>query len=61
MDNLGGMVDSILEGAVEMREGFRAAAEPHVGAEVVPTLDAVCAPVAHDAGFDRDSLTDFQM
>lgn len=58
MENVCGVVHTVLEGTVEMGEGFGTAAEPHALAEVVATLFAVVAVVAHDAGLDGYSLTD---
>lgn len=50
------VVHTVLEGPVEMGEGFGTAAEAHAFAEVVTTLFAVVAVIAHHAGLDGDTL-----
>lgn len=56
MEDMGGVVHALLEGAVEVGEGLRATGEAHALAEVVSTLCAVVAVVAHDAGLNGDTL-----
>lgn len=53
-----GVVHAFLQGTVQMREGFCTASEAHVFAEVIPSLGAVGAIVAHDASLYRDTLSD---
>lgn len=53
-----GVVHAFLQGTVQMREGFGTASETHVFAEVIPSLGAVGAIVAHDASLYRDTLSD---
>lgn len=58
MQDMRGVIHSVLQSTVEMWECLGAAAEAHVLAEVVATFVAVAAVVAHDASLDGDSLTD---
>lgn len=58
MENVCWVIHAVLESAVEVWEGLCAAAESHVLAEVVATLGAVVAVVAHDACLYCDTLTD---
>src|ERR1700722_6524928 len=51
------MVDPLLKGAIHVRECFGAAAKLHILAEVVTAFLTPRATIAHDTGFDRDSLT----
>jgi hypothetical protein len=51
-----GVVDRLLEGAIEMGERLGGRAEAHALAEVVPAGGAEAAGVAHDAGLNRDAL-----
>lgn len=55
------MVHVLLEGAIEVGEGLRAASEPEALAKVVSTLGAEATVVAHDAGFDSYSLADHEV
>lgn len=56
VEDVGGVVHTLLEGSVCVGEGLCGGAEAHVLAEVVAALCAVRAVVAHDAGLDRDTL-----
>jgi hypothetical protein len=55
------MVHPGLQCAVEMRKGPRAAAEPHALAEVIPSLVAKGAALAHDTRLYRHSLSYFEI
>ena len=52
------MVHVVLKRAIEMWERLCAGGEAHVFAQVVSSLGAVGAVVAHDASLDRDALAD---
>ena len=56
MEDVCGVVHTLLESAVGVGEGLCAGAEAHVLAEVVAALCTEGAVVAHDAGLDRDAL-----
>lgn len=56
MEDVSGVVHTVLEGAVEMGEGLCAAAEAHALAEVIATLFAITTVIAHDTSLDGDSL-----
>lgn len=56
MQDMCGVVEFMLEGPVQVREGFGAAAEAEGLAEIVATLGAVVARVAHDSSLDCDAL-----
>ena len=58
VEDVGGVVHALLEGAVCVGEGLCGTAEAHVLAEVVAALGAVGAVVAHDTCLDRDALAD---
>ena len=58
VEDVGGVVHALLEGAVEVGEGLGGAREAHVLAEVVAALGAVAALAALDARLDRDALAD---
>lgn len=51
-----GVIHTILEGPVEMREGFGTTTKAHALAEVISTLFAVITVITHNTGFDCDSL-----
>ena len=52
------MVHVVLKRAIEMWERLCTGGEAHVFAQVVSSLGAVGAVVAHDASLDRDALAD---
>lgn len=58
MDDVRGVVHTLLKSAVEMRESLCAAGKSHVFAEVVAAAGAIGAVVAHDASLDGDALSD---
>ena len=58
VEDVCGMVHAFLKGPVEVREGFGAAGEAEVLAEVIAAALAVVAVPAHDAGLDGDALAD---
>ena len=58
MEDVGGVGEAVLEGAVCVGEGLGGGAEAHGLAEVVAALGAEGAGVAHDAGLDGDALAD---
>lgn len=51
----------MLEGTIEVGEGFGATGEPKTLAEVVTTLGAEATVVAHDPGLDGYSLADHEV
>ena len=55
------MVHPLLEGTVEVGEGLRTRAEAHALAEIVPSLSAVLAVIAHHAALDSYTLTDAEV
>ena len=56
MEDVRRVVHAVLEGPVGVWEGFCAAAEAHVLAEVVAAFVAVAAVVAHNARLDGHAL-----
>jgi len=55
------VVHVLLEGTIEVGEGFGATSEPKTLAEVVTTLGAEATMVAHDTGLDGHSLADHEV
>ena len=58
MDDVCGVVHAVLESAIEVGKSLCAAGKAHGLAEVVATLGAVGAVIAHDAGLNGDALAD---
>jgi hypothetical protein len=58
--HFGGVVGAFHEGAVQMGEGLCAAAEPHLGADVVAALFAEGAGAAGEADFEGDTVAYFE-
>lgn len=61
MEDMGWVVHILLEGPIEVGEGLRTASESETLAEVVTTLGAKAAVVAHDAGLDSYSLANHEV
>jgi len=61
VEDVGWVVHVLLEGTIEVREGFSATSEPETLAEVVTTLGAEATVVAHDTGLDGYSLADHKV
>ncbi len=56
----GWVVDSLLQGALEVRDAFGATPEAHLLAEVVSTSPADSALAAGDADLERDPVVDLE-
>jgi len=52
----GGMIDPLLEGALEVRHAFGATSESHLLAQVVPAFPADAALPARDADLEGDPV-----
>ena len=61
MEDVGWMVHVLLEGTIEVGEGFGATSEPETLAEVVTTLGAEATVITHDPGLDGYSLADHEV
>lgn len=61
MEDVGGVVHILLEGAIEMGECLSTAGEPETLAEVVTTLGAVSTVITHNTGLDGYSLADYKV
>ena len=61
MEEVGGMIYKGLQSAIPVREGLCGRAKGHLGAEVVPSVEAVLAVMAVDTTFDSDSVADLDV
>ena len=58
MEDVGGMVHTLLKGTVKVGERFCTASEAKAFTEIVAAFGAICTTIAHDTGLDGDSLTE---
>ena len=61
MEDVGGMVYTLLKGTVEVGKCFRTASKAKVFAQIVAAFGAISTIIAHDASLNGDSLTEHKI